>query len=416
MDLLNLTLLYVEDEKDVRDSLSEVFRHRVKKLFIAKDGQEALEIFKNEKIHFVISDYKMPFMNGGELCKNIKQIDPLTQFILLTAYNDTEILLNSIDAGVDKYLQKPINQKQLFNAISDVYNNLVTKFNLEKTNRYLKEVEKIAQIAYWEYDHFKNKTIFSKDAIELFGIEYSENITYKELLKNIQDEYKKSFLDIFENRIFSEKELNEVIVLNKDGKDIYINIVTKEWESLTYGSKNIIGIFQDVTTYELEKLKLLENSLTDYMLKIANKQMINLELNNLIKSAKRYNHDLGVLFFDIDNFKAINEKYGHLLADKILVELVELIKNDIRSSDLFGRWGGDEFVIITGYSSQEETKLLAKKVLDKVANHKWPENINLGVSIGIAFYKDGDDANLILNRADEKMLEAKHNGKHRCRC
>ena len=414
MSLFNLTLLYVEDDKDVRESLSEVFKHKVKKVFIAKDGIEALEIFKKNKVHFIISDYKMPKMNGAELCKEVKKLNPLTQFVLLTAYNDTSILLDSIDVGVDKYLQKPINKTQLFNTIEDVSNILEAKFNLEKVNRYLKEAEKLAKLTYWEVDLELKTIFFSKESSELFGLK--EAYSYEDFLKVVKNEYKDAFIDIFQNRIFNEKDIDEVVVIDQNGKDIYINIVTKEWENFAYGTKNLLGIFQNVTNYEIDKLRFLEASLTDFMLKIANKKMINLELKKLIKSAKRYGHTFGVIFFDVDNFKALNETYGHLVADKLLLELVELIKNDIRSSDLFGRWGGDEFVIITGYSSADETINLAHKILNKVSNHNWINNIKIGLSIGVAFYQEGDSVSSILNRADKKMLEAKHNGKHQCRC
>ena len=75
--LLNITLLYVEDDEDTRVALSEVFKKKVKKLYVAKDGVEALELFKQHNIHIVISDLMMPEMDGNELCSEIKKLNHL---------------------------------------------------------------------------------------------------------------------------------------------------------------------------------------------------------------------------------------------------------------------------------------------------------------------------------------------------
>lgn len=415
MNLLNLTLLYVEDEKETREIFGDIFRHMVSKVFIAANADEALQIFRQEKIHFVISDFKMPGMNGAELCSAIKKIDPLTQFILLTAYNDTNILLDSIDAGVDKYLQKPINKTKLFETLEETRKNLFNKFQLERTNQLLQETQNLAKIAYWEVDLLSKKITFSEDVAQLFGLEKKDDLHYKELLKYVAIEDRDSFRYLFEKELFNSKEIDKIFKIHKNNKVRYIRIIIKEWESLTYGTTNLLALFQDVSHYEMQKIKLLQENLTDPMLQIANRRMITLELENLIKSAQRYKHSLCVLFFDIDNFKKLNDTHGHLLADEILKELTTLVQQNIRSSDLFGRWGGDEFVIITGYSNIKESINLAKKLLSKAKEHNWQNGINVGISIGLACFKEGDTPESLLERADQKMLEAKHNGKHQCR-
>ncbi|MEA2091391.1 MAG: response regulator, partial [Campylobacterota bacterium] len=147
---LDLTLLYVEDDDNARMRLTEVFKHKVENLYVAKDAIEALELFKKHYIHFIISDFQMPNMNGNELCSAIKKINPSVCFVLLTAYNDSNLLINAIDVGVDKFLQKPVNAKKLFNVIDAIYEKIMNKFQLEKSRVCLQEAEKIALLSYWD--------------------------------------------------------------------------------------------------------------------------------------------------------------------------------------------------------------------------------------------------------------------------
>jgi len=413
-ELLNLTLLYVEDDFKTRVSLSEVFQHKFQQVYVAKDGIEALELFKKHKINFIISDFQMPNMDGNELCREIKNINSSIPFVLLTAYSDSNLLINAIDAGVDKFLQKPVDAKKMFIVIDNIYELLMIKFKLEKSTACLEEAEKIALLSYWDVNLKNNVINFSQEAKELFNLSDETDVNYKMFSSIVQEEDKTRFLKIFEERIYTQELIDEIIVIkNSRNKSIYIHVLAKRWKSSACGTNHIIGLFQDVSHYEIQRVELLKEAQSDPMLKIANKRLLVLELQKLINLAKRYGHQIGIIFFDIDDFKYINDKYGHLIADEILVELSTLIKYDIRQSDLFGRWGGDEFVIITGYSSQDATIEFAKKILEKVKSHSWVKNINLTISIGIAFYKADDDVNSLLNRADFKMLEAKKTGKNK---
>ncbi len=414
--ILNLTLLYVEDDINTRDSLAEIFKYKVEKLYVAKDGVEALELFKQHKIHFIISDFQMPRMDGNELCKAVKKIDSSIPFILLTAYNDTNLLINAIDAGIDKFLQKPVDGDKLFYLMDKIEEKILNTFQLEKSSILLREVQKVALLSYWDVNLTTGLINFSKQVKAFFHLDdkTEDEIDYKEIVPLIKDEDKTKFLEIFETRVFNEDRIDEIIAINNpDNEYSYIHIVAQRWDSSIYGSKHVVGIFQDVSHYELQKLKLLKENRSDPMLEITNKKHLIFELESLIKSSEHYEHTIGLIFFDIDNFKSINDTYGHLIADELLIELSDLIKYNIRQNDHFGRWGGDEFVLITNHISCDETISLANKILQKVKTKTWNYDINLTISIGIAFYEDGDGVDSLLHKADLKMLEAKKDGKNR---
>ncbi len=407
---LNLTMLYVEDEKDTRDKLAEVFRLKVATVYVAKNGSEALELFNKHHINLVVSDFQMPIMDGIKLCNEVKKIHKQTYFVLLTAFNDSELLISAIDANVDKFLKKPIDAKKLFETLDDIYLKIMNEFNLEKSTVCLQEAEKIANLSYWDVDLSIKNIHFSKEIYELFGLE--QVYSYKQLENVVNVEYKVKFLEIFEKRVFEDNSIDEVISINKGSKTIYLRVAAKRWKSSVCGKWHLIGIFQDITHFELQRLELLKENQCDPMLKISNKKFIVNQLENLIKSAKRYGHPIGVIFFDIDDFKGINDTHGHLVADCILIQLAKLIQSNIRQSDYFGRWGGDEFVIINTHASPDSVIILIKKLLNKVNEFIWEKNVSLKISAGVAFYEAGDDVKSILDRADKKMLEAKQHGKN----
>ena len=414
----SFTLLYAEDDDDTRVIMSEVLQQSVDKLYVAKDGSEALEIFKEHCIDFVISDFHMPKMNGNELCSAIKEINPDVYFVLLTAYNDTKLLTDAINAGVDEFLLKPVEGEKLFFVIDKIKEKINQKFNLDRACAYLHDAEKIANLFYWDCNLSAKTMYFQKEAIELFDLptELKNKLDYQTFSTMVLEEEREKFLYIFEKKIFHEERVDEVVVIqNQNHEHRYRRIATSRWKSSPNGDTYIIGLFQDISRYEQQRLALLKESHLDPMLNIDNKKFLLFELSNLIKSSIRYGVAIAVLFFDIDNFKRVNDEHGHMVADEILVELVDLIKNNIRQSDYLGRWGGDEFVLVTAYSSPDSDMLLAQKILDKVKNHTWLKNIELSVSVGLAFYKLGDDANSLIQKADFKMLEAKRAGKNRYR-
>lgn len=112
-----LRVLYVEDEEIIREEMASFLRRRVEHLILARDGRDGLEKFKTLKPDLVITDLKMPNMDGLELSESIRALDPLCPIIVTTAISDMETLFESIRVGIDRYLVKPIQMKDLTEAL-----------------------------------------------------------------------------------------------------------------------------------------------------------------------------------------------------------------------------------------------------------------------------------------------------------
>lgn len=129
--LSHLTLLYVEDDDDIRTLLGQFIERRVGRLLTAKNGREGLDAFREYRPDVVVTDILMPEMNGLAMIEAIRQIDPRIPVAITTAFNETDYLLKAIDLGIDKYLMKPLKMAKLETALLDIGHRLHIEADLQ---------------------------------------------------------------------------------------------------------------------------------------------------------------------------------------------------------------------------------------------------------------------------------------------
>lgn len=136
-------------------------------------------------------------------------------------------------------------------------------------------------------------------------------------------------------------------------------------------------------------------------------------LEYTIGFASRYGKDFCLIMVDIDNFKTINDRYGHLVGDEVLKHVASLLKNGIRRSDVIARWGGEEFVILMTEKNLENAVLLAENLRAEIANFNFALPEQITCSFGVVKRDVEDRADRLFQKADEKLYEAKRSGKNR---
>ena len=151
-------------------------------------------------------------------------------------------------------------------------------------------------------------------------------------------------------------------------------------------------------------------SITDRLTGIYNRGRFEHVLGLWIKNMR---HDpFCLLLFDIDNFKKVNDSFGHSAGDQVLVRTTEIITAHIRDNDIFARWGGEEFVVLFSNTDIERATELAERLRKAVENNNCGEAGKITISIGVAKYQRTEPILKFINRADEKMYEAKRAGKN----
>ena len=137
-------------------------------------------------------------------------------------------------------------------------------------------------------------------------------------------------------------------------------------------------------------------------------------LVNETNRARRYKHDFSVVILDIDHFKTINDTYGHQSGDAALIQVAEILKQCARETDIVGRWGGEEFLIILPETPAAKAYAFAEKLRHLISSCALPTVGHLTASIGVAhFNPETDTPTNLLERADKALYEAKHSGRNK---
>lgn len=164
---------------------------------------------------------------------------------------------------------------------------------------------------------------------------------------------------------------------------------------------------------EQQNAELSRLSVTDALTSINNRLGLTRRLAEATSLAKRHIQSLAVIMLDLDHFKPINDQYGHLAGDEVLKQFAKIIHGNLRSSDIFGRWGGEEFMVVCPLLNLAEAQRLAEKLRQAIDQAAFPQGIHLTTSLGVTTYKPGEDDNRMVARVDQALYAAKEQGRNR---
>lgn len=181
----------------------------------------------------------------------------------------------------------------------------------------------------------------------------------------------------------------------------------------------VAGIVFDITERkELqnkleEQNELLEKLATiDELTKLLNRRTVYSKLKYEMDRAQRYKNPLSIMMIDIDHFKQVNDNYGHMRGDDVLREVAATISRGVRRTDIPGRYGGEEFLVIFPNSNLDESLVVAERIRVGVSELKYDDDLSVTISCGVKTY-EGETIEELLRKADEKLYEAKEQGRNR---
>ena len=264
------------------------------------------------------------------------------------------------------------------------------------------------------------------DDMPLGNIDYQHNSLDK-TLETIKDEYKQLAIESIDSYESSTKnmhslakkqheELKSIEEAKKDEDTIDLDLIKEKFSSIQDHMVKEVERANAQIHQLKEKVKLLEEkSNLDALTKAFNRRALENYLEKLTKkgSLKR---ELHLLMIDIDNFKQINDKYGHVAGDKILVFIAHTLKKTLREGDKVFRYGGEEFVVILNRIDTQNCIKIANRILQLISTNKliYKNNtIQVTVSAGGTKFIPGDTPESILERADKALYEAKKAGKNK---
>ncbi|MDY0327686.1 MAG: diguanylate cyclase [Arcobacteraceae bacterium] len=222
------------------------------------------------------------------------------------------------------------------------------------------------------------------------------------------DTDKKIFEDIWKTLGNGEEWCGEIKNKKKDGEEYWLeqNIIPIKDEKEDTVAYMSIGV--DISAKK--QLEILSS--TDMLTGIFNRRKIEELLNIEISRAKRHKRALSVIILDIDHFKHTNDTFGHHAGDIVLQKTVQVINQALRQSDMFGRYGGEEFLIICPETNKDEAVIVAEKVRHAIEEFTFEIVGKKTISLGIAEFKDDDTLEVLVKNADVALYSSKENGRN----
>lgn len=395
---------------------------------IDEDGKIIAMTEEIEKIFNIKNNSKYQFLENKKLKDN-----NIFEYSNKKFVNDLKNIVNGLNLSTDKVKERihenkdnifEYPNKKLVNNLKNVVNGLnFSHDNVINNRNYMLFSKKIEKTSWVLISLIDEEEIIS-EVLELE--EYYKKLGYLIILFIFifyilffiyLYKKSKSFVLTINTPILKIIEMTKSLGKNKKNKKLEACGII-ELDTLSENFNNLSNELEERTRklVESEAKRLLNEKLanTDALTNVYNRRFLEDFSNNYLKILKREKKKLSLLVIDIDDFKNINDTYGHEVGDIVIKDLVTRINNVIRENDILVRYGGDEFIILLPNSDISNAKKIGKKIIKNInlINELEEKKVNFSISVGAGEYKETDtDIEAILRRADEALYKAKSDGK-----
>ncbi len=356
-----------------------------------------------------------------QIAEKISILKRIKDFELQVRCKNGEILHGLLSGEVIE-----IQGKRLFLLIIvDISEHVLLIKKIEEQKNKLQNIIEGTRLGTWEWEIQTSKMVINERFTEILGYTVEElmPVNIETWIKYTHlDDLKKSY-DSLKRHFSKESEYYtaEFRMKHKNGDWIWILSKGKviEWD-IEEKPVKMFGTHSDITEKKQLEEKIKEVSIRDSLTNIYNRRHIFERLEFLFLEFLRNKTYFTVSIIDIDYFKSINDRYGHQVGDFILKEFTQIIKKNIRQYDLFGRYGGEEFILVFCDINKEEAKLMIERILDIIRNYefRYHENkikftFSCGISECTEIDKDKISVEKIIEKADKRLYRAKDMGRNK---
>lgn len=415
-----LSILHVDFNIFYKKIIKDISEQLDFKYFSADTPQEAFEVLNKTNIDLIITCLEFKDKSGEEFIETLNEsIHKNIPVIVLSAKEDIATKNKLFKLGVIDFILKDNFANRLTNYINKIQME-------DNAKQYLKNL-KIAVL----YDNELELRIVQK-ILELNGLVNVDYYTHSRELLNIQEEYDIYIVDFtlpktsghevimeLRNRYkyslimaisFIENE-NTISNILSIGADDYI---TKPFSENIFIARlkanlRIYFLLQELKRKNLELERIVN---IDVLTNIYNRRYIYNRLEEIVKKSKEDNEKVSVIMFDVDRFKNVNDTYGHQFGDEVLKKVSDNLKEEFRKTDIIGRYGGEEFIVLLPNTNLDYAFKLAEKVRMSICNISFEHGVKITISGGVAEL-DKENVEGLIEKADKLLYKAKQNGRNR---
>lgn len=429
---LPATILIVDDELSNR-KLLEVLLHHVGYLTVsAASGDEALALIEQAPPDLVLLDVMMPVLDGYEVARILKA-HPLSlniPIILVSSLGDRTTRLAGLTAGAEEFLTKPIDRDELWLRVRNLL-RLKSDADLIRNNSLLLEERVKARTL--ELQRFSIAMDATADAMTLTDCASMQYIEVNAAACNMLGYTRDELLAAGPAAVFTGADLRqsfdevisgggttipqELTWRHKEGHEVSVEVNRQPVQSDE--DCIIVSVARDITERKLTEARLQQLAHYDSLTGLPNRRLFQESLSKAMEYADAMELQVVLLYLDLDNFKDINDSFGHAVGDELLWGIGQRLLSTLYPRDSVGRLGGDEFGVILITPRDPDSAIKAAHRIHEALCAPFDlagTAVSSSVSVGISLYpSDTDDAGVLARNADMAMYEAKRAGRNTSR-
>ncbi len=456
-------ILIVDDDPAIRQTYCDVLEDQGYPVSAADGGHAALQLLMQQTFDVLIVDLKMQEMDGMVFIGEALKIWPDIGVIIISAYVSRDIPERAAKLGVTRILDKPVDIATFVKAIEDEGGACQkTASNIRETDAVALMREHLKLLAGINHHSLSTDTLAGAlhefgDALasmvsaDLVGILVEEDDQDPTMILSVKSAVAPGFITGVEAemakrfRILSGRSLDtDNLQVHREGSELSDNAATKTGNTISvpllidYEVRGLLTLAtrkdEAFTTHHTSLLYHTANHISavftalrkmhglatrDPLTGMFNRTRLEEELDRAWLTSKRYDSSMGVVVIDIDNFKTINDAYGHAVGDEVLRDFACVMSNAARSSDIIARYGGDEFVAVLPRAAETSARAFAERLLAATRDHTFchsSHRLNITLSIGVSTSDNPTEPTTyssLLGQADRALYTAKRAGRNR---
>ena len=422
-------ILFVDDEPLVQRGFARSVRRFGFVVDTVGSPLDAIERARVEHYPIVVTDLRMPLLNGLALIEQLKPIQPTTSFVVLTGIPDLELAINqTIDASIVSVLSKPWDDEELAAVLqraADLQRRRQRRSEQPKEPSF--EGAKVLLVEDDESD-----AMLVQKFLEVAGVE-GPALHVRRLDDALRSLHESSYDAVLADLSLPDARgldsvvriraaaPNAALVVLSGGGDEDIALQTLALGAQEYVGKEVLNAatlarsLKHACERKRAERRLAHRAYFDALTGLANRATLKDRLRIAFHRGKRTRSSFAVLYVDLDGFKQINDHSGHAAGDALLEETARRLEGTVREYETVARIGGDEFAILIEETSESGPVQVAERILEAIRRPYQiaGEDVLLTASVGISVFPDSaDNVDDLIQKADEAMYRAKQEGRN----